>query len=134
MILKLVLRFVQNFSSGCIQTGHTNFFPTQVCGRFWWGWRLSVHTCLHEMIALINLNILQVICSSLILLIVSLCVSHLSDQCSLILNLVLACVSNFQLDVSEPGIRTPPPPCRFLEGRGEGAGFCDFTCRHQYID
>ena len=25
-------------------------------------------------------------------------------------------------------------PCRFVEVHGEGAGFCDFTCSHQYID
>ena len=34
-------------------------------------------------------------------------------------------LETFQWDKSEPDI--------FLEGRNEGASFCDLTCSHQYI-
>ena len=42
-------------------------------------------------------------------------------------------VANCQWDVSKPDIRIFSP-CRFLEGHGEGAIFCDFTCNYQLID
>ena len=42
-------------------------------------------------------------------------------------------IENFQWGVSKPYIRICFY-CRFVEGHGEGAGFRDFTCIHQYID
>ena len=48
-------------------------------------------------------------------------------------NLSLGVLESCQWDVSKPGIWIFFP-CRFVEGRGEGAIFCGFTSCHQYID
>ena len=42
-------------------------------------------------------------------------------------------LENCQWAVSKPDVRVCFPR-RFVEGRGEGASFCDFICRHQCID
>ena len=56
MILKLVLRCDWKLSVGRIQTGHTNLLPPQVCGRSWRECRLGVHTCLLQLIALLDIK------------------------------------------------------------------------------
>ena len=43
-------------SVGCIQNEHTDFLPPHVFGRSWRGCRLGVHTCLLQLIALIDLK------------------------------------------------------------------------------
>ena len=45
--LKLVFGCVRNFYVGCIQTGHMDFLPLQVCGRSQQRCRLGIFTC-HE--------------------------------------------------------------------------------------
>ena len=56
LILKLVLWCARKLSVGRIQSGHTYLIPPQVCVRLWWGWWLGVHTCLLQLIDLLDLK------------------------------------------------------------------------------
>ena len=84
-------------SVGGIQIGHTDFIPPQVCGKSWRGCLLGVHTCSHQFISLFDITPLQVICSSLILLIFDLYVLNSLDQRSLNLNFFFGCVNKLSL-------------------------------------
>ena len=48
-------------------------------------------------------------------------------------NLSSNVLKNCLWDISKPDISILFPR-RFVGGHGKGAGFCDFTCIHQYID
>ena len=50
-IINLVLGCVGKLSMCCIQTGHPDSLPPQVCGRLGQGCRLGVQTCLLQYIA-----------------------------------------------------------------------------------
>ena len=73
----------------CIQTGHRDLLPSNFCGMPWQGCRLGVTSCWHKYIVLIDKNLLQVLCTSLLLLIVEFCIFHLLGQRSFILKLFL---------------------------------------------
>ena len=47
--------------------------------------------------------------------------------------LSLGVIVNLQWDVSKPDIQICFP-CRFVEGHGEGASYCDCNCCNKYID
>ena len=133
MILKPVLRRVRQLAVGCIQTRHTDFLPPQVYGRSWRGFRVGVHTCFYQLIALINIkhpsNYLWM--PSFLLLT---CVYHIyCISVHLSWNFSSGVLENCKWDVSKPDTQILFPRS-FTEGRGEGAGFCDFTCCHQCID
>ena len=56
LVLKLVPRCVRKFPVGSIQTWHAYLLPPLVCGRLWKGWRLVVHTCLLQLISLLDIK------------------------------------------------------------------------------
>ena len=62
MILKIVFGCVLNLPVGCIKIRHTDLLLLQDCGRLWRGYRLGVYNCSHQLIALIDLKLLQVLC------------------------------------------------------------------------
>ena len=134
LILKLVLCCVRKLFVGRIQTGHMDLLHPQVFGCWWLGCWLVVQICLHQLIYFIDINILQVLCSSLLFLIFHLHVFRLLYQRSLILKLVLVCVRKiFQWSIYKPGILIFFPH-RFVGDCGKGDGFCDFAYLHQSID
>ena len=57
------------------------------------------------------------------------CVLYLLDQHSLVPKLVLRCDWIFSVGRIQTG-----HTCLFVEGRGDGAGFCYCTCCNKYID
>ena len=54
LIPKFVLWCVIKLSLGCIQTGCTDLFHPQFCGRSWQGCRFGVQTCLIVLISFID--------------------------------------------------------------------------------
>ena len=112
-ILETVHGCVIKLSVGHNQTRNTDFLPPQVWGRSWRGWCLGVQTCLIQFFFLIQ-NLLQVFCSSLILLIFDLFVSYLLDHRSLIMENFLRCVRNFSVGLIQTRHMDllPPHVCR----------------------
>ena len=125
---------VRNVSVWRIQTGHMDLLPLQVCRRSWQGWSLGVLTFSCQLIALIYLKISIKLFIKYFFCWFLTCVYHI--YCIRIhwsWNLSLGVLENFQWAVSKLYIWIFYPH-RFLEGCGEGASFCDFTCSHQNID
>ena len=56
LILNIVLRCYRRLSVGCIQIGHTDFVPPQVCVYSWWEWRLCDCTCHNQFIDCIKVD------------------------------------------------------------------------------
>ena len=56
LILKLVIGCGRKLSVGHIQNGHKYLLPPQVCGKLRQGCRLGVHTCLLQLISLLDLK------------------------------------------------------------------------------
>ena len=132
-ILELVLECVRKFSMGCIQTGHMYLLPPQVFGRSWRGFWLGVKTCSLQLVSFIDIKHFSSYFSGLILLIFDLCVSYSLNHISLILKIVLGCVTKFSVGRIQNG-HTDLLPLQVCGRSWQGWRFFYCACLRQYTD
>ena len=106
--------------------------PLQDWGRFWWGWRLGVHTFSHLFYVLSNWNLFQVNLPILTLLGFELCFCIGRIRVFLTIKLAIRCVSKFcvgHIQTRHVYFLSPNYWIRLWQG----CHLCDCTFRNQFI-
>ena len=119
LILLLVLGCDIKFSVDHIQIRDMDFLPLPTWVKSWWGCRLGVTSCWSQLIVFIDINIIQVHCPRLPLLVFDLCILHLLDYHLLILKIFLWCdckLSVGRIQIGHTDLLTPQFCGRLCQG------------------